>query len=110
MNRFSEDLDFLLKHPDSAFNWAPHVNRVAADCDAEGLHFEIQDKAQTIGAVRKVFLKTDSIGTILTLELPFERYNTKKIRIKLEVDTDPPAGSIFETSYLTFPTTSPITT
>jgi predicted nucleotidyltransferase component of viral defense system len=110
MNRFSEDLDFLLKRPDPAFAWKKHLARVARDCALEGLHFEIQDKAEAVGAVRKAFLKTDSIGKILTLELPFERHGAKKLRIKLEIDANPPAGSSFETAYISFPATAPITT
>ena len=35
MNRFSEDLDFLLKQPDRRFAWEPHLKRIAADCEAE---------------------------------------------------------------------------
>ena len=110
MNRFSEDLDFLLKQPDRRFAWEPHLKRIAADCESEGLRFEIQDKNQAVGAVRKAFVKTDSIGGVVTLDLPFERVSSKKIRIKLEIDVNPPHGSSFETSYLSFPTTAPITT
>lgn len=110
MNRFSEDLDFLLKRPDPAFAWKKHLDRVTQDGDLEGLRFEVQDKSQAVGSVRKAFLKTDSIGSILTLELPFERHAARKIRIKLEVDTNPPEGSSFETAYLSFPTTAPVTT
>ena len=39
-----------------------------------------------------------------------ERYRARKIRIKLEIDVNPPAGSTFTTSYLTFPVTAPMTT
>jgi len=46
----------------------------------------------------------------LSLDLPFERYQARKIRIKLEIDTNPPAGSTFTTSYITFPVTAPLTT
>ena len=109
MNRFSEDLDFLLKEPDRTFAWEPYLQRIAADCEAEGLGIEIQDKNQAVGAVRKAFVKTDSIGSIVTLDLPFARVASKKIRIKLEIDVNPPQGSSFETSYLSFPTTAPIT-
>ena len=63
-----------------------------------------------MGAVRKAFVKTDSIGSVVTLDLPFERVSSKKIRIRLEIDINPPQGSSFETSYLSFPTTAPITT
>ena len=110
MNRFSEDLDFLLKRPDREFAWEPHLRRIVEDCAAEGLSVEIQDKNRAVGAVRKAFVKTDSIGSVVTLDLPFERVRSKKIRIKLEIDVNPPQGSFFETSYLSFPTTAPITT
>ncbi len=110
MNRFSEDLDFLLKKPDPGFAWQKYLDKVGQDCSLEGLHFEIQDKSDVDSAVRKAFLKTDSIGKILILELPFERHLDRKIRVKLEIDINPPAGSTFETSYLTFPTTVPVTT
>ncbi len=60
--------------------------------------------------MQKAFLKTDSIGKILLMDLPFERYHHRKIRIKLEIDTNPPAGSTFTTSYIAFPETAPLTT
>ncbi len=109
-NRFSEDLDFLLKSPNPAFRWNKYLERIEKDCAQEGIEFELQDRSKAETAVQKAFLKTDSIGTLLMLELPFERYNPKKIRIKLEIDTNPPAGSDFETSYITFPNTAAITT
>ena len=110
MNRFSEDLDFLLKQPDPKFRWQGYLESVRKDCAQEGIAFEVQDKAQAATSVRKAFLKTDSIGKILTLDLPFERYQPRKIRIKLEIDTNPPTGSTFTTSYITFPVTAPLTT
>lgn len=110
MNRFSEDLDFLLKHPDSGFRWQRHLESVRRDCVQEGVDFEVQDKSKTGTAVQKAFLKTDSIGRSLTLDLPFERYQARKIRIKLEIDTNPPLGSTFTTNYITFPVTAPLTT
>lgn len=109
MNRFSEDMDFVLKESDAAFEWGPYLEKIRDDCAAEGIRFECQDRAKVETAVRKVFLKTDSIGQILNLELPYARHASKKVRIKLEVDTNPPAGAIFETRYLTFPVTATIT-
>lgn len=110
MNRFSEDLDFLLKQTNPEFRWQKYLERVQKDCAQEGIHFEVQDKSQAGIAVQKAFLKTDPIDKILTLELPFDRYQARKIRIKLEIDTNPPAGSSFTTSYITFPATAPLTT
>ena len=109
IDRFSQDLDFLLKKPDSHFVWQPYLERVQRDCAQEGIDFEIQDKSAVAMAVRKAFLKTDSVGKVLTLGLPYRRHTQKKIRVKLEIDTNPPEGSGFETSYLSFPAIAPIT-
>jgi len=109
-NRFSEDLDFLLKQSDSNFRWQGYLEFVQKDCAQQGIPFEVQDKSQAGTTVQKAFLKTDSIGKILVMELPFERYHSRKFRIKLEIDTNPPVGSTFTTSFITFPATAPLTT
>lgn len=109
LRRFSEDLDFFLKQPNPDFHWQDYLNAVQKDCAWEGIAFEIQDKSKAETAVRKAFLKTDSIGKLLILDLPFERRQTRKIRIKLEIDIDPPSGSSFSTSYITYPVTAPLT-
>jgi predicted nucleotidyltransferase component of viral defense system len=109
-SRFSEGLDFLLKQPDPRFRWNKHLEALERDYSKEGIEFEIQDKSAADIAVRKAFLKTESIGKVLILALPFERQNPRKIRIKLEIDTNPPAGSAFKTSYITFPGLAALTT
>jgi predicted nucleotidyltransferase component of viral defense system len=110
MNRFSEDLDFLLKRPDPDFRWRDYLESVRKDCALEGIPFESQDKSQAGTAVQKAFLKTDAVEGGLELDLPFERHRARRIRIKLEVDVNPPAGSAITTSYITFPVTAPLTT
>jgi predicted nucleotidyltransferase component of viral defense system len=110
MNRFSEDLDFLLKRSDPDFRWQGYLESVRKDCEQEGIPFGVQDMSRAGTAVQKAFLKTDSIGKILELDLPFERHQARKIRIKLEIDINPPTGSTFTTSYITFPVTAPMTT
>lgn len=110
ISRFSEDLDFLLKQPDPEFRWQPYLEAVRKDCAAEGIVFAVQDKEAANTAVRKAFLKTDSIGKILVMDLPFERLAARKLRMKLEIDINPPMGSAFTTRYITFPVTAALTT
>jgi predicted nucleotidyltransferase component of viral defense system len=110
MSRFSEDLDFLLRKPNARFRWQPYVSAVQADCAQQGIHFEVEDRARAGAAVQAAFLKTDSIGKVLQLDLPFARHTARKIKIRLEIDTNPPAGSACETKYLIFPVVSAITT
>ena len=107
--RFSEDLDFLLKEPDEDFKWQKYLDRVQKDCVGEGIEFESVDRDSCQTAVRKAFLKTDSVGSLLTFRLPFGRHKMRKIRIKLEIDTNPPTGSSIETAYLMFPRPEPLT-
>jgi hypothetical protein len=108
--RFSEDLDFMLRRPDWSFAWAPYVERIEQDFDAEGVRFEAVDRAVAGNPVKKVFLKTDSIGTLILLDLPYARNKKTKLRIKLEIDTNPPSGSAFETHFLAFPGPAAVTT
>ena len=109
LDRFSEDLDFVLKEPNPDFAWDEYLKPLVRSLDNEGLSFEVSDRRATSAAVHKAFLKTDSIGNVLEIELPHTRDPRRKIRIKLEIDTNPPAGSSFETSYLNFPVLSAIT-
>ncbi|MBN1610848.1 MAG: nucleotidyl transferase AbiEii/AbiGii toxin family protein [Polyangiaceae bacterium] len=110
MLRFSEDLDFLLKTPDPNFRWRPFAEAARESCAQDAIRFELLDRSEADAAVEQAFLKTDSIGKLMLLELPFNRHVKKRIRIKLEIDTNPPEGSSYETRYLGFPVTVPVTT
>jgi len=103
LNRFSEDLDFSLIAPDAEFNIEPFVRGVADEIEAFGYRAEIIDRDRRRQTVRKVFLKDDSIGKILTLRHLRKDRSQKAIRIKLEVDTKPPANGTSELKYLDFP-------
>ncbi len=70
LNRFSEDLDFALKEPDESFRLEPYLSSVCNELSAYGYAFEIQSRTQVGGAVRKAFLKDNSIGRLLSLENP----------------------------------------
>src|SRR5512136_3127389 len=60
MNRFSEDLDFILKKADSGFRWQQFLVVVQKECEQEGISFEMHDKSRVGIAVQKALLKTDS--------------------------------------------------
>jgi hypothetical protein len=108
LDRFSEGLDFALLQPDPAFAWKGHLDRIVHDCAAEGLSLDAVDKPdRTVG---KALLKTDSFGALLQFDRAFARHRRKKLVVKLEVDVNPPSGSTHETSFLSFPTLSAITT
>ena len=99
--RFSEDLDFLLKSPDSHFKWEPYMDAIIATCKQYGVHPEVTDKSRVNNTVKKMFLKDDSIGKIINLT--FMHHPRKKLAIKFEIDTNPPPGSNLDVKFLEFP-------
>jgi predicted nucleotidyltransferase component of viral defense system len=109
LNRFSEDLDFILQEPNPQFTLRPHLQSLSEELVAYGYHVDITDRSKTDIAVRKAFIKDDSIGKVLLLHHAGKKGPFRKIRIKFEVDTNPPSGSQTEIKYLDFPFVSSIT-
>lgn len=100
--RFSEGLDFILKTPDAGFDWQRYLEPMTAVLTEFGLRSELLDKSRMDSAVRTAVLKGDSISQQLNLEF-VHGPTDKKLRIKLEIDVNPPAGSGFAYTYLDFP-------
>jgi len=67
------------------------------------MELEIQDRSKADSAVKKAFLKDKSFGRVLNLKNIPQDQQTKKLKIKFEIDTNPPLGSHFEIKYLDFP-------
>lgn len=101
--RFSEDLDFILFAPNTDFVWSPFFKEMELQFAAFGLHLTAKDRKDSGGAVKTAFIKEDSFGTVLKLSYPRNASDIQSIKIKLEVDTNPPAGSTFESKLIDFP-------
>jgi predicted nucleotidyltransferase component of viral defense system len=101
--RFSEDLDFILKSPDPGFRWSVVLAGVTEVLQEFGVVVELVDRGRADRAVQMAMLKDDSLGG--QLELKFvDAVPRRKLRVKLEVDTHPPAGSGWDQRFHDFPT------
>jgi hypothetical protein len=100
--RFSEDLDFLLREPYPGFDWTPYLKTLIEVFGQFGLKLEALPKAKMDTAIRQALIKNDSIASQLDLSFAGAG-KPKTIRIKLEIDVNPPAGSSETSSYLDFP-------
>lgn len=100
--RFSEDLDFVLRIPDASFRWQPYFETLDKVMNEFGLHCELVDRGNMDRAVRQALLKDDSIARQINLSFS-SGPNRRKLKVKLEIDTQPPEGSEFEFRYLDFP-------
>ena len=90
--RFSEDLDFSLLQPNSTFALENYFEPIIAEFKALGKEITINKKTKTTQTnVESAFLKENT--EIYDLQFATE----KRIKIKIEVDTQPPLG--FSTEY-----------
>ncbi len=106
VRRFSEDLDFALVSPDSSFQLLSYLEKVSEELGAIGVAMEVRDKSKASATVKKGFLKNDSLVGILELRFVGGKGTLgtpRKISIKMEVDTDPPAGATYRADNLLFP-------
>jgi len=101
LERFSEDLDFVLEQADKKFDWQPYVQEMRAEFKAYGYDLDVENRSKAEKIIKTVFLKADSVGGMLVIK--DLRTNKAKLKIKLEIDTHPPAGSNYALKYLDFP-------
>ena len=102
LSRFSEDIDFILKKPDPNFLWQPYLDKLVEICQEFGIKPEVLDRNRMDKNVKAALIKVNSIANQLNLSF-MGNQGGRKLKIKLEIDCNPPSGSGFEYSYLDFP-------
>ena len=108
LDRFSEDLDFALIYPNKNFDLSKYFVYLEKELKAYGLNLEINTKQKNIESnITSAFVKGDTLEHILKF-FPNEenhKYNhmLKNIKIKFEVDINPPSGATYEEKYKLLP-------
>ena len=108
LDRFSEDLDFSLMKTDNSFELSDYFPTLRKEVAAYGLNVEISEKQKTReSAIRSAFLKGNTKEHMLLFYAPnlvtSGIAGDEKIKIKFEVDTNPPSGATFEHKYRLLP-------
>lgn len=92
MNRFSEDLDFSLLRKDNTFNIESYFPTIIDEFKTIGREVSLTKKEKKKGGrVESAFLKENTTSYDLSFS------TEKQLKIKIEVDVDPPLG--FSTEY-----------
>lgn len=108
LDRFSEDLDFALLEPNKDFDINKYFNYIEKELNAYGINLNITAKEKSFDSnITSAFLKGDTLELILKF-FPSEEehkydYILKKLKIKLEVDINPPMGATYEDKYKLLP-------
>jgi predicted nucleotidyltransferase component of viral defense system len=96
LDRFSEDLDFSLMKADEGFTLEPYFSAILTEFDALGIKVRINEKEKAKrSSIESAFLKTETIWKELVLEDILKQTGVKSnkpIKIKIEVDRNPPLG------------------
>lgn len=108
LDRFSEDLDFSLKVPDREFDFDEYLPTLEKEVRAYGLNFSVETKNKTADSdIKSAFLKGNTKEHILMLfaneQLAQSIGSGELIKVKFEVDTNPPDYASFETKYRLLP-------
>lgn len=108
LDRFSEDLDFSLLVPDKEFRLTPYFGGLKRELEGFGFEAEINEKAQNFDAtVVRAFVKSNTRLHFIRIGAP-ERlsrqvHRNQQLKVKLEVDPDPPPDFSTEIRYVLQP-------
>ncbi len=108
LDRFSEDLDFSLLKPSTNFNFEKYRTLLIKELEAFGfdVSFEIKEKTSKT-FINSAFLKGNTYNQLMTILAPKEIISginkNAILKIKFEVDTNPPPGFNTEMKYVFSP-------
>jgi len=107
LDRFSEDLDFSLMEPDIDFDLKSYFPVLEKELSSYGLKLDISEKEKTKeSGIRSAFLKGNTREHILMFYSEDAANSITKnetMKIKFEVDVNPPHGATFESKYQLLP-------
>ena len=108
LDRFSEDLDFSLKTTDLEFDIKKYFPVLEKEIKSFGLNVDISEKIKSKESdIRSAFIKGNTKEHLLLFypDKTIENVaNNEVIRIKFEVDVNPPQFATYEYKYRLFPT------
>lgn len=108
LDRFSEDLDFSLMTSDSTFDLSEYFPTLEKEIAAFGLRVKIENKIKNKDtAIQSAFLKGNTKEHLL-LFYSNDNFDSgvnsdEVMKIKFEVDTEPPAFANYEVKYQLLP-------
>lgn len=88
IGRYSEDLDFALEHPSNEYDFRKYLRSVQNELHAEGYPVEVKVNDRKV--VHSAFVRFSG----LLYELGLSPHRDEVLAVKLEVDTNPPAGAV----------------
>ena len=104
LDRFSENMDFSLLEVDENFEIEAYFPALHEELSANGFELSIEKKEKSIESdVQSAFIKGGTLILLLNIVPSNEKIlgisKTEVVKIKFEIDTNPPACATFENKY-----------
>lgn len=108
LDRFSEDLDFTLLKTDKNFNLAPYNQAISEELSSFGFQVSVEVKNKNLETnIESAFIKATTKKQLIIINAASNIINTihhmHTIKIKMEVDTNPPGKFQTEVKNLLLP-------
>lgn len=109
LNRFSEDLDFSLLKPNPAFDLSDYNTAIKIELNSFGFTTEVETKikSNTNTSIQSAFIKANTRQQFINIHVDHKMiqqiHKDKTIKIKMELDIDPPLHFETETKPLLEP-------
>jgi predicted nucleotidyltransferase component of viral defense system len=108
LDRFSEDLDFTLLKPNANWNWQPFSEAIKRELASFGFDVSFIEKEKANkSAIKSAFLKTSTTEELIKIGVHSNMlrglHPETIIRIKVEIDTEPPLTYSCEQKFLSQP-------
>lgn len=108
LSRYSEDMDFSLLFPRADFSMGSFAKSIEDELGAFGFSASVETKEKTFKSrVNSAFVKTDTLKSLLLVDAPARMtdrlHRDARLKVKLEIDTDPPPFAETEVRSLLVP-------
>lgn len=105
LDRFSEDLDFSLLKKNKDFSLNDYLKAIEIELKSFGFSVTIEKKKKSVDSnIDSAFIKAGTLQNMIMIDTPKittqKIHPQKKMKIRLEVDVDPPLGFQVEAKYL----------
>ena len=104
LDRFSEDMDFSLYEPDKDFRLDKYFRAVKDELSSFGLDVLVEQKEKKNSNIESAFIKAGTVKNFIEINVPSDLLksisNSKMLKIKIEVDIDPPGMFETEAKYI----------
>ncbi len=108
LDRFSEDIDFSLLQTDRSFSLADYCKAVEQELKSFGFSVVVEKKEKKFETnIDSAFIKAGTLKNMIIIDIPEpvrkKIHSGKIMKVKLEVDKEPPGGFCTEAKYILQP-------